>query len=171
LNNKAFHILIIIVLVVVGLVIFRILAQHYWLLFFIWIMLPFFKIWFTSDSMRESLSQELQEISKKVLIGTAVILSIFNFVNSAHLRHEVGRQFIDGYRTEISHDCEAPEGPGGSIGTPPETCLVEDLSRVEWYGQFAVYILKWGGFILVFLVPAATMVAGEKVLGKKIKEK
>jgi hypothetical protein len=159
-----------IIFFVIGLVLLRVLAQHYWLLFFIWIMLPFFRIWLTSVSMRESLSQEFHEISKTMLIGTAVILSIFNFVNSPQLRHEVGSQFIDGYRTVISYDCEAPEGPGGSIGAPPETCLVEDLSSVAWYGKFAVYLMKWVGFILILLIPAATMVAGEKSMRKKIQK-
>lgn len=40
-NNRTFHILVAIALVILGFNFFSVLIRHYWLMFFIWIMLPF----------------------------------------------------------------------------------------------------------------------------------
>lgn len=166
-NNKMIHILMISALVILGLVLIKVLIRHYWLLLFIWLFLPFIRLWLTGDTMRAQLSLELHRFAKKVLIGTAVVLSFVNLVNFSSVRHDVGKEIIDGYRIVRSNDCEAPEGELGDISPPPEVCFVEDLSQVAWYGHVILYVMDWAGIILVILIPAATTFTGEEGLKKK----
>ena len=120
--------------------------------------------------MRVKLSLELHKILKKVLIGTAVVLSIINLTNLSSVRRDIGKEFIDGYRIVRTTDCEPPEGEFGNIGPPAEVCSVEDLSQVAWYGHAILYFMNWTGVILIIIIPAATLVVGEDGLKKKTME-
>lgn len=133
-------------------------------------MLPFVGIWLSGDIMRGKLSLEIHKLSHKALIGAAVVLSILNLINFTAVRHDLAKHIVDGYQIVKSYDCEPYEGDWGETGPPPDECFVEDLSRVSGFGKVFLYLIDWCGVILMFVIPAATFLAGQEGLNKKEQE-
>lgn len=154
-NKKIFHIFIITSLFILGLLLFKVLARHYWLLFFIWLILPLVQIWIATDSIKSEMSVDMRAVTRKILLVCAIGLSIINLGNYENIRHSVGYQLIDDYRIVKSYNCESPEnGYGLPYGTPPEVCFVEDLSKVAWYSKVLLYLSEWGFMFLVIAIPS-----------------
>jgi hypothetical protein len=154
-NNKSFHILIAATLVILGVILLKVLMRHYWLMFFIWLLLPLIQIWLAGDVMKEKLTEELHKSLKALLFSVAIVLSIMNALNHEDIQHSVGKKYIDGYRIVKSYDCEAPESFDGSqAGEAPDVCNVEELSHVAWYSRIILYLIELGIFSFAFLIPA-----------------
>ena len=156
-NSKAFHVVIVASLLVLGLLLLKVLTRHYWLMFFLWLLLPLVHIWITGNLMRPRVSIELHSAIKTLLLASAIGLSIINGVNYEDIRHSAGYKLIDGYHIVKSHDCgSGPENAdGSSAGEPPDVCTIEDLSKVSWYSKVLLYLMEWGMLILFILIPAS----------------
>ena len=157
-NSKAFHVVIVASLLVLGFLLLKVLTRHYWLMFFLWLLLPLVHIWITGDLMRPRVSIELHSAIKTLLLASAIGLSIINGVNYEDIRHSAGYKLIDGYHIVKSHDCgPAPENADGSPTgePPPDVCSIEDLSKVSWYNKVLLYLMQWGMLILLILIPVA----------------
>lgn len=157
-NKKVFHIFMISSLLILGLLLFKVLTRHYWLLFFVWLILPLIQVWIASDLVRSEISIELRSVARNFLLACAIGLSIINLGNYENIRHSLGYQLIDEYRVVKSYECESPEnGYGLPAGSPPEVCFIEDLSRVSWYSKVFLYLSEWGFMFLVIAIPSIVL--------------
>ena len=154
-NSKVFHLVIVALLLIIGLLLLKVLTRHYWLMFFLWLLLPLASIWITGDLMWPRVSIKLHSVIKTLLLISAIGLSVINAVNYDDIRHSVGYKLIDGYHIVKSHDCgSGPENAdGSSAGEPPDMCSIEDLSKVSWYSKVLLYLMEWAILILAFLIP------------------
>jgi hypothetical protein len=165
-TKKVFYVFTIGALIVLGLLLLKVLTRHYWLMFFIWLMLPSLHILLTSDSIGSNISSEIQKAIKTLLLAVAMTLSIINLANYDTIRHSVGYQLVDNYRLVKSYNCEAEEnGYGIPVGSPPEVCSVEDLSRVSWYSKVLLYISEWGFIFLVIAIPSFILITRQDTRG------
>lgn len=152
--KKVFYVFTIGALLILGLLLLKVLTRHYWLMFFIWLMLPSLQILIASDSISMNVSGEIQKATKTFLLVVAIFLSIINLGNYDTIRHRTGYQLIDNYRIVKSYNCDAEEnGFGMPVGLTPEVCSVEDLSRVSWYSKVLLYISELGFIFLVIIIP------------------
>jgi hypothetical protein len=158
--KKVFYVFTIGALLILGLLLLKVLTRHYWLMFFIWLMLPSLQILIASDSISSGVSTEIQKATKTLLLVVAIFLSIINIGNYDSIRHSAGYQLIANYQLVKSYNCEAEEnGYGMPVGSPPEVCSVEDLSRVSWYSKVLLYLSEWGFIFLVIAIPSFILIS------------
>ena len=177
-NSKAFHYSMITVLVILAVVLagilIGILIRHYWLIFFVWLVLPFTARWLAGDIMRHHLSLQQHKMARGVLVGSAIVLAFINLVNARDLQFDFGKRFIDGYKITIVHDCEADsdaiQDQGLVAGALPGTCKEEILSEVAWYWRWFLRLSKWGYAIIAFIIFAGTVLICNSTVNRKAEE-
>ena len=158
-------------LIIVGLFFIRVLVRHYWLLFFIWILLPFAMLWIQRNHKKLSLTHDYVASIRNILFGAAVVLSIINVGSYGNIRVDIGKRYIDGYRIERHYDSETnyEETCTGDavinlIGTPPTQCILENLSGITWYNHIILYLMQMIGIVLAIAVPYSTSLARKERL-------
>lgn len=158
---KIFQFFMLASMVILGVLVLKLLTKHYWLLFFIWLLLPLVQIWIDTNSIKSEISAEVRTFTRKLLLICAIVLSIINLNNYDHIRHSSGYRFIDGYQVVTSYECESPENAYGfPEGSPPAVCYVEKLSYVSWYSRVFLYLSEW--LFMLFVIAIPSMIAISK---------
>jgi len=152
-------------LVILSFLVLKALVWHYWLILAIWLVTPVLMLWLRDI---KSISDELKGVLKNSLIAISITFSLFTNPTLDLVKENFAKQYIEGYRIVISHDCEPAENfQGGSDGEPPETCPVEDLSRVNGLWRVFLYLESLFQVILLFLIPSATLIFKDKKYPKQ----
>ena len=152
---RIFQIFILASVVVLGVLLLEVLTRHYWLMFFMWLILPLVQIWADTHSIKSNISAGMFAAIRKILLVCAIFLSLINLNNYEKIRHSVGYQFIDSYLVVKSYECESPENAFGfPEGSPPSVCFIEKLTNVSWYSRVFLYLSEWLFMLLVIAIPS-----------------
>jgi hypothetical protein len=157
---RVFQIFIFASLVILGFLLLEVLNRHYWLMFFIWLILPPVQLWNDTYSIKSNLDPGMVTAIRKLLLACAIVLSLINLNNYEKIRHSVGYQFIDSYLVVKSYECESPENAlGFPEGSPPSVCYVEKLTNVSWYSRVFLYLSEWLFMLLVIAIPSIVAIS------------
>jgi hypothetical protein len=131
-------------LLVIGMMLFKALSFHTYVVLTIWISSPFFAWWIGSDFVRPRVSLDVLQFLGRVLIGLAALSSLALLINDDKLTLDFGKRFIEGYKITTCVD---------EVYETRYRCA--DLSSVPWYGHLTLYAFDLCGVLLKLALPFA----------------